>query len=154
MTNSTVERTSTGIGKTFLITLLVLAIIGAITITTTLWWGVKDSELFKQLGPWGDFFGGFLNPILTFLTFLGVLFTIGLQKIELNLTRQEMARSADALENQLKALEKQLQAVEDQSFENTFFRLLELHNTIINSIDLRRGGSEVNRPGFAGGSNS
>ena len=143
MTKHIVERSTIGIGKLFLSALLVLAMIAAITISGTVWWGIQDIEQFKQLGPWGDFFGGFLNPILTFLTFLGVLFTIGLQKIELNLTRQEMARSADALENQLKALEKQLKAAEDQSFENTFFRLLELHNTIVDSIDLRRDGHEI-----------
>jgi hypothetical protein len=117
--------------------LIVLGVIGALLVLGTLIVGISNSKAFADLGQWGDFFGGALNPILTFLTFLGVLITIYFQKAELSLTRIELDRSASALESQLKALE-------DQSFENTFFRLLELHNTIVNSIDLKdRQGRET-----------
>jgi hypothetical protein len=36
------------------------------------------------MGEWGDFFGGVLNPLLTFLTFMGLLITIILQQQELH----------------------------------------------------------------------
>lgn len=100
--------------------------------------GYYNVELYKSLGSFGDFFGGTLNPILTFLAFIGVLITIILQKIELGLTRKEMIRSAGALENQNKAITK-------QNFEAAFFRMLTLHNTIVNSIDLvnQRDGSRT-----------
>ena len=91
--------------------------------------GYLNPEDFKSLGPWGDFVGGVLNPTLTFVTFFAVLLTIWLQRQELILTREEMSRSATALENQEITLRK-------QSFENTFFEMLRLHNSILDSIDL------------------
>jgi hypothetical protein len=61
----------------------------------------------SSYGTFGDFFGGILNPILTFLTFLGLLITIVLQKKELALTRQELHTSALALSQQVETQEKQ-----------------------------------------------
>lgn len=91
--------------------------------------GYYNVKTFKDLGAWGDFAGGLLNPVLTFITFLAVLLTILLQRKELALTRDEMTRSADALEKQDETLQR-------QSFENTFFEMLRLHNSILESIDL------------------
>ena len=54
----------------------------------------------SSFGEWGDFFGGVLNPILTFLTFMGLLITIILQQSELKESRKEFKRSADALSEQ------------------------------------------------------
>lgn len=79
------------------------------------------------LGPWGDFFGGVLNPLLTFLTFTGLLITIALQQTELRESRNEFKRSADALDAQNKVTERQI-------FESTFFQMLALHNNIVESI--------------------
>lgn len=58
-----------------------------------------DLILIKEVKPgeFGDFFGGVLNPLLTFLTFMGLLITIVLQHTELRESREEFARSADAL---------------------------------------------------------
>lgn len=67
----------------------------------------------EKLGQWGDFFGGVLNPLLTFLTFTGLLITIVLQQTELREARTTTDR---------------------QIFEATFFQMLTLHNTIVNSI--------------------
>ncbi|MCK9621273.1 MAG: putative phage abortive infection protein [Methylobacter sp.] len=81
----------------------------------------------SSYGTFGDFFGGILNPILTFLTFLGLLITIVLQKKELALTRQELHTSALALSQQVETQEK-------QRFEDTFFALLEQHNRLLDKI--------------------
>ena len=78
-------------------------------------------------GMFGDFFGGVLNPILTFLTFMGLLVTIVLQQKELALTRQELHTSALALSQQAETQEK-------QRFEDTFFALLEQHNRLLDKI--------------------
>jgi hypothetical protein len=78
----------------------------------------------------GDFLGGTLNPLLTFLTFMALLITIVLQQTELGDTRKELAASAKALEAQHVSLDR-------QNFESTFFQMLTLHNTIVNSIDLK-----------------
>jgi hypothetical protein len=82
-----------------------------------------------DLGTFGDFIGGTLNPVLTFLTFMGLLITIVLQQTELRESRIELSRSATALESQLDATDR-------QNFESTFFQMLALHNTIVSSIDL------------------
>ncbi|MUT69976.1 putative phage abortive infection protein [Stutzerimonas frequens] len=83
----------------------------------------------SSFGEWGDFFGGVLNPILTFLTFMGLLITIVIQQTELRESRSELKRSADALAEQAKNLNK-------QSFESTFFKMLDTHSGIVESIDL------------------
>ncbi|WAE53781.1 putative phage abortive infection protein [Stutzerimonas frequens] len=83
----------------------------------------------SNFGEWGDFFGGVLNPILTFLTFMGLLITIVIQQTELRESRSELKRSADALLEQAKNARK-------QNFESTFFKMLDTHSGIIESIDL------------------
>lgn len=92
----------------------------------------------STFGEWGDFFGGVLNPILTFLTFMGLLVTIVLQQTELRETRTEMKRSADALHEQNISLHR-------QTFEATFFQMLSVHTGIVASIDLVSDEGKVTR---------
>ncbi|KZB66953.1 hypothetical protein AUP42_15640 [Thalassospira lucentensis] len=111
------------------IAFVISVIVAALTGLGLLWFGVRDPELFKGLGQWGDFFGGTLNPIFTFVTVLGLLLTIALQRKELSLTRNELIRSADALEIQ----SEQINA---QKFENTLFQMLSMFNEIVDSIEI------------------
>jgi hypothetical protein len=76
----------------------------------------------SSFGEWGDFFGGVLNPILTFLTFMGLLITIILQQIELKQSRKEFQGQKEALEN--------------QEFDNKFFQMVNLLNTIISNLEV------------------
>ncbi|WP_271410522.1 hypothetical protein [Pseudomonas sp. Q1-7] len=80
-------------------------------------------------GIFGDFFGGVVNPILTFLTFFGLLITIVLQKEELSETRKELARSASALDAQVAQFKR-------QSAIATFYKMLDTHMAVVASIDL------------------
>ncbi len=105
-----------------------LAII--VVFAATVWLGT-----WGEPGQLGDFFGGFLNPILTFITFMGVLATILLQHRELKETRGELAKSAEALATQNDISGRQL-------FESSFFQMLSLHNSIVTSIDLNLGDSK------------
>ena len=82
----------------------------------------------EKLGEWGDFFGGVLNPILTFLTFMGLLITIILQQKELREARHEFKGQKDALVNQ------QLEMVK-QTFDNKFFQMLSSLNELINYLE-------------------
>ncbi|EHR0574716.1 hypothetical protein KS872_004518 [Vibrio parahaemolyticus] len=104
----------------------------------------------KELGDWaltGDFFGGFLNPIFAFLGLVLVAYTLMQNKValeqsrkalavsnsELELSREEHKKSADALVQQAKQSKLQM-------FESTFFMLLEQHNLQlekINNVKLR-----------------
>ena len=89
----------------------------------------------KNFGTFGDFLGGVLNPILTFLSFMALLFTIILQQREIHSAKK------DAINLQREKLEQRL-SEERRQFENTFFQMLAIHNTIVNSMDVDRGKSK------------
>jgi hypothetical protein len=104
------------------------------------------SSLISMAGTFGDFIGGTLNPILSFLTFMGLLITIILQSKELEQTRQELQRSAEAQEKTEITLKIQTKNLEKQKFENTFFSLLNQHNELLkelNQIDINRTGNKT-----------
>jgi hypothetical protein len=86
-----------------------------------------------DLGTAGDFFGGFVNPLLTFLTFTGVLITIALQQSALVTARNEAAAAEEALKTQSEAADR-------QNFEATFFQMLSLHNSIVEGMDITKRG--------------
>ncbi len=79
----------------------------------------------NDLGTFGDFIGGLLNPIFTLMTFFGVIVTIALQKLELRAAREEYTKSADALST--------------QAIENMFFNMLELHHKIVDGLKFSLG---------------
>lgn len=89
----------------------------------------------KNWGTFGDFFGGLLNPVLTFLSFMALILTIILQQREIHSAKQ------DALDLQKQKLEDRLSS-ERMQFENTFFQMVSIHNTIVNSIDVDPGTSK------------
>lgn len=109
--------------------LFFLFAIGIIIILLVFGYALSYDGSARANGAWGDFVGGTLNPILTFLTFSGVLISIFLQRLELSLSRKELERSANALESQIKSIEK-------QNFETAFFQMLNTFNGIVASIDL------------------
>lgn len=91
---------------------------------------IADTEKF---GQFGDFIGGTLNPILAFLSFMALLYTIKIQIDELKLSREELEATRKELEGsriaqqeQSESLKLQNQATKLQMFENTFFKLVEL----------------------------
>jgi hypothetical protein len=114
--------------------LMVAAVLVILTVYGIAVYNLSDTS---NLGTFGDFVGGVVNPILTFLTFVGLLMTIVLQ--------QKAAASADLAAQKTEAtLSEQLVSQKRQSFEATFFQMLTLHNTIVNSMDIKR----VSNPGF------
>jgi len=78
------------------------------------------SIFWEKSGQFGDFFGGVLNPILTFFTLFGLIATIVIQRRELRLSRQEYEKTAEALNT--------------QAIETIFFNLLDLHHKIADEI--------------------
>lgn len=93
---------------------------------------IADTEKF---GQFGDFVGGTLNPILAFLSFMALLYTIKIQTDELKLSREELEATRKELEGsriaqqeQSESLRLQNEATRLQIFENTFFQLIDLFN--------------------------
>lgn len=78
-----------------------------------------NTKLYNELG---DFIGGITAPLLSILALFLLYRTYKSQKEEL-------------LETRL-LLQKQTEYLNKQQFEATFFNMLNLHHTIVNSIDL------------------
>lgn len=99
----------------------------------------NDQELW---GQFGDFVGGTLNPILAFLSFMALLYTIKIQTDELKLSREELEATRKELEGsriaqqeQSESLKLQNEATKFQMFENTFYNLLNHHNNILEKLN-------------------
>ncbi len=78
-------------------------------------------------GTFGDYLGGTLNPIISFLALIGLLYTIHQQAQEMQSTREELKQAAEQQRRQADIFNL-------QQFESTFFSLLEQHNKIIEKI--------------------
>lgn len=87
-----------------------------------------------KLGAFGDFFGGILNPILTFCSFMALLMTIILQQKELSFTRKELSETTEATKISAKSLKKQSELIDTQAFKTTFFSMIKLHNQIVDNL--------------------
>lgn len=85
------------------------------------------SEDNAKWGTFGDFMGGTLNPLFALLSLFAIIYTIRIQTEELELTREEMKKSNLSQEEQSQSLQR-------QTFENTFFKMIDLHNQIVNSF--------------------
>jgi len=106
-----------------------------------IFWNFTITADTEDFGQFGDFIGGTLNPILAFLSFMALLYTIKIQTDELKLsreeleaTRSELKESRIAQQEQSESLKLQNEATKLQMFENTFFQLLEEHNQLLNII--------------------
>ncbi|MCF6442526.1 hypothetical protein L1077_24155 [Pseudoalteromonas luteoviolacea] len=67
-----------------------------------------------DFGAFGDFIGGILNPILTFLTIVILVYSIRLQVKELELTRNEIKETKDIHRDNLLLAHENLKAQEKQ----------------------------------------
>lgn len=86
-------------------------------------------------GQLGDYFGGLLNPVFSFLTILALVLTLILQSRELKLSREELELSRTELRNSAEALRGQNKAIDRQSFEQTFFAWLATYSGVLSTIE-------------------
>ncbi|MCK6442290.1 hypothetical protein [Elstera cyanobacteriorum] len=105
------DAVPTGFGRTEWVTVSAVIAVFIFTYVVAAWlpeWvraifnvtdaGGEGGGRFGVFGPIGDFFGGILNPILTFFTVCLLLQSLKLQRLELAATRAELARTAKANE--------------------------------------------------------
>ncbi|OFY16575.1 MAG: hypothetical protein A2X02_05400 [Bacteroidetes bacterium GWF2_29_10] len=97
------------------------------------------------LGNMGSFLSGTIGVIFTFVSVILFYTTLRmqreelkLQRDELKLQRDEMAKNTEELSGQKQQLEAQNKTMTKQSFENTFFQLLNVHSNIVNAMELRK----------------
>lgn len=105
---------------------------------------IKNEESAQYWGQIGDFFGGVLNPVLSFLALIAVATSLRFQSLELNAARKEAVAAQQLLDKQTKVLEKQQSVLERQNFETTFFGLLQVHERNVQGMSMRFG-PEVDR---------
>lgn len=94
-----------------------------------------------RLGQAGDYFGGLLNPALSFLSVLALLVTLVIQSGELRQSREalrvsqeELKLSREAQVAAASALQSQNKAIQKQSFEQTFFSWLATYRDILGEV--------------------
>lgn len=101
--------------------------LGAITTYAIVFRSLSATENPATWGTFGDFIGGLMNPLVSVLTLFVAISVWRLQKAELELTRNEMAQTKEAMEDQAKTAEQQRR-------EQRFFDLLNIYHTTVNSI--------------------
>ncbi|RED53481.1 putative phage abortive infection protein [Aestuariispira insulae] len=86
-----------------------------------------------KAGLFGDSFG-ILNSLFSGLAFVGIVYTILLQKQELGYQREELALTRKELMLSREEMARQVEASQQQNFEATFFQMLRFHSDTIDSM--------------------
>ena len=100
---------------------------------------IKDST---WRGTFGDQFGA-VNALFSGLAFTGLIYTIilqrrdlELQRNDLKLQREELALTRQEMEEQTAEFEKQNETLRIQRFENTFFNMLSQFQEVVNNLSV------------------
>jgi hypothetical protein len=89
---------------------------------------------FTERGQFGDMFG-VINSLFSGLAFAGIIYTILLQREELKAQREELKLTKQEFI-------KQNETLRLQRFENTFFKLLDMHNGVVDTLVLIESSNE------------
>lgn len=94
----------------------------------------------NKRGTFGDQFGA-VNALFSGLAFAGLIYTIilqrrdlELQRNDLRLQREELALTRQEMEDQTAEFEKQNETLRIQRFENTFFNMLSQFQEVVNNL--------------------
>ncbi|MGE6664482.1 hypothetical protein [Paenibacillus xylanexedens] len=96
----------------------------------------------SERGTFGDTFGA-INALFSAFAFGGLVYTLFIQRYELSLQRKELEMQRKEVARNGDQLEEQKNIMIEQSFENTFFKLIELHYTIVQSLSSHTGGGRA-----------
>ncbi|TMO48729.1 putative phage abortive infection protein [Pseudoalteromonas ruthenica] len=107
--------------------------------------GIGYWEDIEKWAQTGDFFGGILNPTFSFLGLILIVYTLMQNKLALKQSQQALETSNRELELSRKeyaksvvALNAQVSQAQIQTFENTFFALLNQHNELLDQLKLKK----------------
>ena len=89
----------------------------------------------EQRGQFGDMFG-MVNALFSGLAFAGVIITIRQQHIDLEYQRVTIKQTNDEMERQTKEFELQNKTLKRQQFDNTYFELLKMLQSIVDGLSL------------------
>jgi len=86
----------------------------------------------SKWGTFGDFFGGTLNPLFSFFALIALLLTIILQSRQVEISRKELELTRDELSKTAKAAQAQAQHFENETKRTDLYRIIEKLATRIN----------------------
>jgi hypothetical protein len=87
-----------------------------------------------KLSHLGDFFGGLLNPLLTFISVILLITTLKLTRDSVDISKRELTLSRQAMSESAIALKEQAGSLEVQNFNSLFFNLLKYHDAVASSL--------------------
>lgn len=93
-------------------------------------WLIKNGN---DRGTFGDMFGA-VNALFSAFAFGGLVYTLYVQRYELSLQRKELELQRDEVKRNGDQLEEQKNVMIQQSFDNMFFKLIEHHHNLVNSL--------------------
>lgn len=96
--------------------------------------GYQISDSIEHWGQVGDFFGGVLNPVLAFASFVALLYTIKLQSKEMEESRHELSQARIAQQKTVVAAQQNLQQEKDLAEFEAFKSLLINHLDELNKF--------------------
>ncbi len=114
------------------------------------WYLRKNTETDLELNLLGDFLAGTVAPIwsfaglfLIYIAFLGQKQQLLNQQLEIMYSQLALKYTRQELAGQKEEMKEQNKTLRQQKFENTFFQMLNLFNSIVNSFDIRNSDREV-----------
>ncbi|NIZ09813.1 putative phage abortive infection protein [Pseudooceanicola sp. HF7] len=119
--------------------IIFVAVIAVALWLANLWIGLHYSgteTIIGERGTFGDVFGA-VNSIFTGMAFVGVIYSIAMQREELFIARSEMTQTKKILKEQQDNLRDQNLATKKQVFESTFFKMFDSFVSLTNSIVIR-----------------
>lgn len=84
-------------------------------------------------GQFGDLFGS-VNALFSGLAFAGLVITIIQQRHDLQLQREVIEQTNQEMLNQTEEFNQQNETMKIERFENTFFKMLEVQQSIVNDL--------------------
>ena len=88
-----------------------------------------------ERGQFGDLFGA-VNALFSGLAFAGLIMTIWLQRRDLQYQRKSIEQTNQEMQHQTREFDVQNQTLKQQQFDNTFFELLRMLQTIVDDLTL------------------
>ena len=115
-----------------------------VAFVSTIFYLCKNNETGFGLNLLGDFMAGTVASIWSlaglffiYVAFLGQKQQLLNQKLEIMYSQLEVKYTRLELSGQKEEMKEQNNTLRQQKFENTFFQLLSLFNSIVNSLDIR-----------------
>lgn len=99
----------------------------------TFWIVTKYVGSWEKRGQFGDLFGC-VNALFSGLAFAGLIITIRQQHKDLENQREAIKQTNAEMESQTAEFERQNETMKQERFEDTFFKLLDMHKNIVDDL--------------------